>query len=154
ILILGYLGAQTADDTNVVLPWVGVELPIGKLLLARLCTFYYFVHFLILMPLLGLIETPLPVPESISKAVLAKNGKAQGAPVAKAAEKGNEDPQEDGRCSHCRGRHHRRRRCRVGRRRCQAPRAAEVVLGRAVRQVRPHAAATRLSGLQRGLLGV
>jgi len=70
IYLLGYLGAQTADDTNLVF-W-GAELPIGKLLLAQLCTIYYFAHFLILTPLVGLIETPLPVPESISKAVLAK----------------------------------------------------------------------------------
>ncbi len=70
IYLLGYLGAQTADDTNLVF-W-GAELPIGKLLLAQICTIYYFAHFLILTPLVGLIETPLPVPESISKAVLAK----------------------------------------------------------------------------------
>jgi ubiquinol-cytochrome c reductase cytochrome b/c1 subunit len=70
IYILGYLGAQTADDTNLVF-W-GVQLPIGKLLLAQICTIYYFVHFLVLTPIVGLIETPLPVPESISKAVLAK----------------------------------------------------------------------------------
>jgi ubiquinol-cytochrome c reductase cytochrome b subunit len=82
ILILGYLGAQTADDTNVVVPWTGVELPIGKLLLAQICTLYYFVHFLILTPLIGLIETPLAVPESISKAVLAKKGGAAAAAAA------------------------------------------------------------------------
>ncbi len=72
IYILGYLGAQTADDTNLVF-W-GLELPIGKLLLARICTFYYFLHFLVLTPVIGLLETPVPVPESISKAVLAKKG--------------------------------------------------------------------------------
>jgi len=87
ILILGYLGAQTADDKNVVVPWLGLELPIGKLLLARLCTLYYFIHFLVLTPLVGVIETPLPTPESISKAVLAKNGGGVAAvPLAKAAE--------------------------------------------------------------------
>ena len=74
ILILGYLGAQTADDTNVVLPWVGLELPIGKLLLAQICTIYYFLHFILITPLVGILETPLAVPESISKAVLAKKG--------------------------------------------------------------------------------
>ena len=34
IFILGYLGAQTADDTNLV--FFGLELPIGKLLLVIL----------------------------------------------------------------------------------------------------------------------
>jgi quinol-cytochrome oxidoreductase complex cytochrome b subunit len=72
IFILGYLGAQTADDENLV--FFGVELPIGKLLLAQICTVYYFVHFFVLTPLVGLLETPLAVPESISKAVLAKKG--------------------------------------------------------------------------------
>ncbi len=81
ILILGYLGAQTADDSNVVVPWTGVELPIGKLLLSQILTIYYFVHFLIITPVVGLWETPLPVPESISKAVLSKKG-VTSAPAA------------------------------------------------------------------------
>jgi len=81
ILILGYLGAQTADDSNVVVPWTGVELPIGKLLLSQILTTYYFLHFLIITPVVGLWETPLPVPESISKAVLAKKG-VTSAPAA------------------------------------------------------------------------
>jgi ubiquinol-cytochrome c reductase cytochrome b/c1 subunit len=83
ILILGYLGAQTADDTNVVIPWTGVELPIGKLLLSQICTFYYFLHFVVITPMIGLWETPDPLPESISKAVLAKKG---GSPSPAAAE--------------------------------------------------------------------
>jgi ubiquinol-cytochrome c reductase cytochrome b subunit len=74
ILILGYLGAQTADDSNVIIPWTGVELPIGKLLLSQICTAYYFLHFFLITPAIGLWETPDPVPESISKAVLAKKG--------------------------------------------------------------------------------
>ena len=32
---------------------------------SRICTAYYFVHFLIILPLLGLVETPLPLPNSI-----------------------------------------------------------------------------------------
>ena len=86
IFILGFLGAQTADDSNVVA--FGMEFPIGKLLLAQLCTLYYFVHFLVLMPAIGLIETPLPVPESIAKAVLAKNSGSAAVPAAaRSAEK-------------------------------------------------------------------
>ncbi len=75
IFLLGYLGAQTADDSNLV--FFGVELPIGKILLSRILTIYYFLHFLLITPLVGLMETPHAVPESISKAVLAKKGGAQ-----------------------------------------------------------------------------
>jgi ubiquinol-cytochrome c reductase cytochrome b/c1 subunit len=39
---------------------------------SRLATFYYFFHFLILLPVLGKIERPLPLPPSISEAVLKK----------------------------------------------------------------------------------
>jgi len=41
------------------------------------------VHFLIILPILGLLETPKPMPASISEAVLAKNKPAL--PGAKAA---------------------------------------------------------------------
>ncbi|SJZ89100.1 ubiquinol-cytochrome c reductase cytochrome b subunit [Enhydrobacter aerosaccus] len=39
---------------------------------ARLATVYYFFHFLILLPVLGKIERPLPLPSSIAEAVLKK----------------------------------------------------------------------------------
>ena len=45
---------------------------------ARILTAYYFIHFLIVFPLLGLIETPKPLPNSISESVL-KKGKAAAA---------------------------------------------------------------------------
>lgn len=49
-----------------VLGWVGTQMPEGlPLLLGRVSTFYYFFHFLILMPLLSRYEKPLSVPESI-----------------------------------------------------------------------------------------
>jgi quinol-cytochrome oxidoreductase complex cytochrome b subunit len=87
ILVLGYLGAQTADDTNVVLPWTGVELPIGKLLLARILTIWYFLHFFVITPFVLLNEKPLPMPDSIASAVLAKNKGGVAAPaVARPAE--------------------------------------------------------------------
>ena len=38
--------------------------------LAQLATAYYFVHFLIILPLLGKFERPLPLPRSISEPVL------------------------------------------------------------------------------------
>ena len=39
-------------------------------LLGQLATLYYFFHFLILIPLLGKIERPRPLPISIAEAVL------------------------------------------------------------------------------------
>ena len=36
--------------------------------LSRIAALYYFAYFLVITPLLGLTETPLPVPESISDA--------------------------------------------------------------------------------------
>jgi len=38
--------------------------------LGQLATLYYFFHFLILIPLLGKIERPRPLPISIAEAVL------------------------------------------------------------------------------------
>lgn len=63
-VILGWLGSQPAEGIFVVL--------------ARITTAYYFAYFLIILPLLGLFETPKPLPASITDAVLekAKNGKA------------------------------------------------------------------------------
>jgi ubiquinol-cytochrome c reductase cytochrome b subunit len=40
--------------------------------LARILTIYYFLHFLVLFPLLGLVERPQPLPASISESVLGK----------------------------------------------------------------------------------
>ncbi|WP_420391552.1 cytochrome b [Acuticoccus sp.] len=64
-LVLGWLGAQPAEGIYVTL--------------ARIFTLYYFAFFLVLMPLLGLIERPRPLPNSIAEDVLAReDGKAQG----------------------------------------------------------------------------
>ena len=57
-LALGYLGAMPAEGTYVF--W------------ARVFTAYYFIHFLLVMPIVGIIETPSPMPRSITEAVLGK----------------------------------------------------------------------------------
>ena len=49
--------------------------PAGRLRTCRspsVATVYYFFHFLILLPVLGKIERPLPLPPSIADAVLKK----------------------------------------------------------------------------------
>ena len=57
-IALGYLGSQN---------------PEGLFLVAsRICTAYYFIHFLMVLPILGIVEKPKPIPESITKAVLEK----------------------------------------------------------------------------------
>ena len=42
-------------------------------------TLYYFLHFLVLLPLLGKLERPLRLPESIDKPVLGGGMAAQPA---------------------------------------------------------------------------
>ncbi len=62
---LGYIGSQPPEG--------------GFILAGRVLTVYYFVHFLIILPLLGLVEKPKPLPTSITEAVLAKTGAKTGA---------------------------------------------------------------------------
>ncbi len=57
----------------IVLGWVGSKPAEGHyIIIGRVATIYYFLHFLILMPLLGRYEKHRPLPESISKPVLAE----------------------------------------------------------------------------------
>jgi ubiquinol-cytochrome c reductase cytochrome b subunit len=54
-------------------------------LIGQIATLYYFVHFLILLPLVGKLERPKPLPTSISNAVLRGGGRmpAGAAPMEK-----------------------------------------------------------------------
>ena len=45
-------------------------------LMAQLGTLYYYAFFLVIMPVLGLVETPRRIPNSITEAVLEKTAKA------------------------------------------------------------------------------
>ncbi|MDE2361755.1 MAG: cytochrome b/b6 [Hyphomicrobiales bacterium] len=56
VIGLGYLGSQPPEG--------------GAVLAARILTAFYFIYFLVLLPLLGLFETPRPVPASIADSVL------------------------------------------------------------------------------------
>ena len=53
------------------LGWLGAKPPEGGYVIAaQIATAYYFAHFLVLMPLLGFFERPLPLPNSILEAVI------------------------------------------------------------------------------------
>ena len=56
VLILGYMGAMPAEGIY--------------LLVARVATAYYFIHFLVILPILGRKERTLNVPLSITEPVL------------------------------------------------------------------------------------
>jgi len=60
-IMLGWLGSKPADGLFVLMSQFG--------------TLYYFGFFLVIMPLLGLFETPKRIPNSITEAVLEKSGK-------------------------------------------------------------------------------
>jgi len=57
---------------SVVLGVVGANPPEGGwILLGRIATIWYFIHFLVVLPLLSRLERPRPLPISISQSVLA-----------------------------------------------------------------------------------
>ena len=57
----------------IILTWVGGSPAEGHfILIGRLATIYYIAHFIIFMPIIGIIETPRPLPNSISESVLNK----------------------------------------------------------------------------------
>src|SRR5258708_11774365 len=69
-LVLGWVGAHRPDDVFHGIPMVAI----GRVAMA-----YYFIHFLILLPLLSILEQPRPLPQSISKPVLGPSGTQAGA---------------------------------------------------------------------------
>lgn len=66
VLVLGYCGGRPAEE-----PYV---------MISQLATAYYFAHFLIILPVIAMIERPLPLPNSITEAVLNKYA-ADNAPM-------------------------------------------------------------------------
>ncbi|MBC26090.1 MAG: cytochrome b [Rhodospirillaceae bacterium] len=81
-VILGIVGVKSPSD--LVLPgisWFDYKT------LGLIGTIYYFGHFLFLMPILGFIETPKPLPTSISKPVIPLPGGGGSAPIGAAAAK-------------------------------------------------------------------
>jgi ubiquinol-cytochrome c reductase cytochrome b/c1 subunit len=68
ILLLGYVGSKP---------------PEGNLVIAgQILTAYYFLHFLVILPLLGIFETPRPLPASIAESVLGGSATSVAARAA------------------------------------------------------------------------
>ena len=70
----------------IALGWVGANPPEGIVVtVGQIATLYYFIHMLILFPLIGKLERPLPLPSSISAAVQSGGARlgGAGAPLAK-----------------------------------------------------------------------
>jgi ubiquinol-cytochrome c reductase cytochrome b subunit len=72
-LVLMYVGGKPPEE-----PYVTI---------ARVATAYYFLYFLVILPLLGRLERPLPLPESIAKPVLRGGGPLPAGAAAKPMEK-------------------------------------------------------------------
>ena len=60
VLVLGYCGGSPAEPLYVIV--------------SQIAAAYYFAHFLIILPIISHLETPKPLPGSITEAVLAKTG--------------------------------------------------------------------------------
>jgi ubiquinol-cytochrome c reductase cytochrome b/c1 subunit len=71
-VILGWLGGKPAEG--------------GYVIASQVLTVYYFAHFLIILPLLGFLETPRALPGSIAEAVLGQKGSAAFVPTYATAE--------------------------------------------------------------------
>jgi ubiquinol-cytochrome c reductase cytochrome b subunit len=67
-VFLGWLGSKPAEGIYTSL--------------AQISTAYYFIFFLIILPVLGLIEKPRRLPNSITEAVLERNRKSGAQQVA------------------------------------------------------------------------
>ena len=67
-MVLGYIGAMPAET-----PYTQI---------GQIATAWYFIHFLVILPLLSRLERPMPLPASISEPVLSGGG---GLPVGAAA---------------------------------------------------------------------
>jgi ubiquinol-cytochrome c reductase cytochrome b subunit len=67
----------------VVLGWCGANVPEGiYLIISRIATAYYFLHFLVVIPVISLLEKPRTLPTSISKPILERPNPAFNPTVA------------------------------------------------------------------------
>ena len=70
-IVLGWLGSKPAEG--------------GYVIASRIFTAYYFAHFLILLPLLGIFEKTKPLPGSITESVLGDGGSKGGSAMPSGA---------------------------------------------------------------------
>jgi ubiquinol-cytochrome c reductase cytochrome b/c1 subunit len=73
VIALGYLGSKPPEGAYVL--W------------ARLFAAYYFLHLLVVLPIVGVLETPSKLPHSITESVLGKGGGAVPLKAAAAPER-------------------------------------------------------------------
>jgi ubiquinol-cytochrome c reductase cytochrome b/c1 subunit len=71
-VLLGWLGAKPAEGWYVIA--------------SQICTAYYFIHFLVILPVLGFIERPLPLPSSILESVVGVQKSGAAMPAGATAE--------------------------------------------------------------------
>ncbi len=69
VLVLGYIGGAAPSPSVI--------------LIGQIATAYYFLHFLVILPIVSAMERPRPLPNSITEAVLA--GKGGTSPLQTAA---------------------------------------------------------------------
>ena len=62
MLVLGYCGGSPAEE-----PYVMVS---------QIATAYYFLHFLVILPIVSMVETPAALPFSITESVLGADESA------------------------------------------------------------------------------
>ncbi len=70
VLVLGYCGGSPAEE-----PFV---------MISQIATAYYFLHFLVILPLLSMFEKTLPLPNSIAESVLGSDKAGEAAPASAA----------------------------------------------------------------------
>jgi ubiquinol-cytochrome c reductase cytochrome b subunit len=90
-IALGFCGARLPDD-QVIPGFTSFQLMDADLnsfvWLSRIAALYYFAYFWVITPLLGLTETPLPAPESISSPVLSHPATTPSGAVASPEKRG------------------------------------------------------------------
>ena len=72
VLVLGYIGGASPSPSVI--------------LIGQIATVYYFLHFLVILPIVSAMERPRPLPNSITEAVLSGKGGTSPAQTALAAE--------------------------------------------------------------------
>ena len=81
--ILGWCGAETPDDPVTVM---GVNTGLSFYRLSQIATLYYFAYFLVILPILGLVEEPEERPASITQSILDHDKKPEPGKVMAPAE--------------------------------------------------------------------